>query len=172
MCIKILTRQYFVPRQTVLDCTSFFTYKSKAMNSYLTPFSKSLLTGLFAGISATFICIIYNVIFRDETRFQLFNIINVSSLIFGVNVLFMVIGIVYYWFIKYIKRGQLFFIATFVLLTAYFVFKTSDIHRSDDQAVNMEFHHLLIAMIIIMSISAAIGIPVLFHSKRFEDNVL
>src|SRR5262245_23126241 len=152
----------------------FFTYKiKKAMNSsYLTPFSKALLTGLFAGISATFICIIYNIIFRDETGYQLFNFINVSSLIFGVNVLFVVIGIIYYWFIKYMKRGDLFFAGVFILLTLFLIFKTSGIHRSDDQTVNVEFHHLLIAMIIIMSISASIGIPVLFHSKRFEDNVL
>jgi len=141
-------------------------------SSYLTPFAKSLLTGLFAGISATFICIIYNVISRDENSFPLFNFINVSSLIFGVNILFVVIGIVYYWFINFLKRGELFFIGTFILITGYCIFKTNDIHRSDNPIWNLEFHHLLIAMIVIMSISAFVGIPVLFHSKRFEEHVL
>jgi len=140
--------------------------------TYLTPFSKSILTGLFAGIASTFICIIYNVIYRDETAFPLFNFINVSSLIFGVNVLFLVIGVIYYWFIKYIKRGQLFFIITFILITLLGVFSVSGIHRSDDQVWNIEFHHLFDAMIIIMGIAAAIGIPWLYHSKRFEDYVI
>ena len=140
--------------------------------TYLTPFSKSILTGLFAGIASTFICIIYNVIYRDETAFPLFNFINVSSLIFGVNVLFLVIGVIYYWFIKYIKRGQLFFIITFILITLLGVLSVSGIHRSDDQVWNIEFHHLFDAMIIIMGIAAAIGIPWLYHSKRFEDYVI
>lgn len=141
-------------------------------SSYLTPFAKSLLTGLFAGISATFICIIFNVIYKNETSFPFSNFINVSTLIFGVNILFVVIGVVYYWFIKYLKRGELFFIATFILLTLFCIFKSNTIHRSDNQTWNIEFHHLLIAMILIMSISASIGIPVLFHSKRFEEHVL
>ncbi|MBO9199389.1 MULTISPECIES: hypothetical protein [Niastella] len=143
------------------------------MNSYLTTFSKALLTGVFAGISATFICIIYNVIFRDETGYQLFNLINVSSLIFGVNILFMLIGIIYYWFIKYMKRGgEILYIGVFILITVFCILKTYGIHRTDDQAANIEFHHLLIAMIVILSIAASIGIPVMFHSKRFEEHVL
>jgi len=142
-------------------------------SSYLTPFSKALLTGVFAGISATFICIIYNVIFRDETGFQLFNLINVSSLIFGVNIAFMLIGIIYYWFIKYGKRsGEMIYIGVFVLITIWGILKTSGIQRTDDMAANVQFHHLFIAMIIIWSIAASIGIPVLFHSKKFEEHVL
>ena len=141
-------------------------------SSYLTPFSKALLTGVFAGISATFICIIYNVIFRDETGYQLFNLINVSSLIFGVNILFLLIGIIYYWFIKFLKRGEIVYIGVFILITVIGIIKTYGIQRTDDQAANIEFHHLLIAMIVILSIAASIGIPVMFHSKRFEEHVL
>jgi FlaA1/EpsC-like NDP-sugar epimerase len=140
--------------------------------TYLTPFSKSVLTGLFAGIAATFICIIYNIIYRDETAFPLFSFINVSSLIFGVNVLFIVIGVVYYWFTRYLKQGQLFFIITFIVITVLSVLSVSGIHRTDDPVWNVEFHHLFNAMIIIWGIAAAIGIPWLFHSKRFEDNVI
>lgn len=142
-------------------------------SSYLTTFSKALLTGVFAGISATFICIIYNVIFRDETGYQLFNIINVSSLIFGVNIAFMLIGVIYYWFIKYGKRsGEMIYIGMLVLITIFVILKTSGIHRTDDLAANIQFHHLLIAMIVIWGAAAAIGIPVMFHSKRFEEHIL
>jgi len=142
-------------------------------SSYLTPFSKALLTGVFAGISATFICIIYNVIFRDETGYQLFNLINVSSLIFGVNIAFMLIGVIYYWFIKYLKRsGEMVYIGVFILITILGILKTSGIQRTDDLVANIQFHHLFIAMIVIWSIAASIGIPVMFHSKSFEEHVL
>lgn len=141
-------------------------------SSYLTPFSKALLTGLFAGIAATFICIIYSAIYHNETDFPLFNFINVSSLIFCVNILFVVIGIVYYWFTKYIKRGELLFIVLFILIALLCILKAAGIHRSDDPLWNLEFHHLLIAMVIIMGIAAVVGIPVLFHNKGFEEHVL
>jgi hypothetical protein len=141
-------------------------------SSYLTTFSRALLTGVFAGISATFVCIIYNVIFRDETSYQLFNLINVSSLIFGVNIAFMLIGIIYYWFIKFLKRGEIIYIGVFILITILGIVKTSGIQRTDDVAANIQFHHLFIAMIVIWSMAASIGIPVLFHSKRFEEHVL
>lgn len=141
-------------------------------SSYLTSFSKALLTNVFAGISTTFICIIYNVIFRNETSYQLFNLINVSSLIFGVNIAFMLIGIIYYWFIKFFKRGEMIYIGVFILITILGIVKTSDIQRTDDVAANIQFHHLFIAMIVIWSLAASIGIPVMFHSKKFEEHVL
>ena len=141
-------------------------------SSYLTPFSKALLTGLFAGIAATFLCIIYSAIYHNETDFPLFNFINVSSLIFCVNILFVIIGVMYYWFTKYIKRGELLFVALFILITLFGILKTSDIHRSSEPLWNLEFHHLFIALLVIMGIAAAVGIPVLYHNKRFEDTVL
>lgn len=141
-------------------------------SSYLTPFSKSLLTGLFAGIAATFICIIYSAVYHDETDFPLFNFINVSSLIFCVNILFVLIGVIYYWLTKYIKRGELLFIALFVLVTLLCILTASGIHRSSVPLWNLEFHHLYIAILVIMGIAAAIGIPVLYHNRRFEEHVL
>jgi len=142
-------------------------------SNYLTPFSKSLLTGVFAGISATFICIIYNIIYRGETSYGLFSIFNVSSLIFGVNILFMFIGVVHYWFTKFIKRGEeVVYAIFFALLTIFLIIKIPGTHRVNDITENTEFHHLTIAMTLIMGIAAAIGIPVLVHSKKFEEEVL
>ena len=141
-------------------------------SNYLTPFSKSLLTGVFAGISATFICIIYNIVYRDETSYGLFSFFNVSSLIFAVNVLFMFIGVVHYWFTNFIKRGELVYAAFFLLVTIFLIVKIPGIHRVNDVTENTEFHHLAIAMTVILGIAAAIGIPVLFHSKKFEEEVL
>ena len=142
-------------------------------SNYLTPFSKSLLTGVFAGISATFICIIYNIIYRGETSYGLFSIFNVSSLIFGVNILFMFIGVVHYWFTKFIKRGgEVVYAIFFALLTIFLIIKIPGTHRVNDITENTEFHHLAIAMTLIMGVGAAIGIPLLVHSRKFEETVL
>ena len=141
-------------------------------SSYLTPISKSILTGLFAGIVATLICLGYNIFYRDSTGYPLASIINVSSLIFFVNFVFLIIGFIYYGFIKSMRKGDVAFIVVFVLLTIFLCWRATLAHRSDDPVLNAEFHHLLLAMIIIMGIAASFGIPYLFHSKKFEEHVL
>lgn len=140
--------------------------------TYLTKFSKSILTGLFAGIVATLICLGYDVFYREGTRFPLSSIINVSSLIFFTNIVFVVIGVIYYGFLKTGKKGELFYIIAFVLLTIYFAFGAMSSHRSDDPLLNTEFHQLLLPIVIIMGAIAAFGIPFLFHYKKFEEYVL
>jgi hypothetical protein len=143
----------------------------KNETSYHDRFTKAMLTGLFAGIIATVVCLGYNIFYREHTGFPLASIINVSSLIFFVNILFVIIGIIYYGFIQS-KKGDLAFTIVFILLTVFFCWRALYSHRSDEALLNNEFHHLLIAMIIIMGIAASIGIPLLFHSKKFEEHVL
>jgi integral membrane sensor domain MASE1 len=142
------------------------------MQPYQTRFSKAILTGLFVGIFATLICLAYNIYYRETTSFPLASLINVSSLIFAVNLLFLVVGLVYYACIKTFKKGDLVFIVLFVLLTIFFTWKGDQVYRTDNHILNMEFHHLLVPMILIMGISAIVGIPLLFHSRKFEENVL
>jgi hypothetical protein len=139
---------------------------------YLSRFSKALLTGLFVGIIITLVCLAYNIYFRDTTRYPLASIINVSSLIFFVNLLFVVIGIIYYGFTAMFKKGDLVFCIVFIALTAFLAWRSDFAYRSDNPLFNHEFHQLLIAMVVIMGIGAALGIPVLYHSKKFEEHVL
>jgi hypothetical protein len=141
-------------------------------STYLTPLSKAVLTGLFVGIVATVICLLYNIFYRDSTGFPLSNFINVSSLIFAVNLLFLVIGFVYYAFLQANRKGEIAFVIFFLLLTIYFTLKAAGIHRSDNPVFNSEFHQLLEPMIIFMGLAAAIGIPFLYHNEKFEEVVL
>ena len=136
------------------------------------PLSKAVLTGLFAGFTATVVCLIYNLIFRESTSFSLSDIINVSSLIFAVNLLFLVIGIVYYGFITSFRKGGLLFMIIFVLLTIFFSWKAETVHRSPDPLLNSEFRQLLLGIVIITGVSAAFLLPFLFHNKKFEEHVL
>ena len=81
--------------------------------NFQTPFSKAFLTGLFVGILSTFICLTYNLVYRAETGFMPTAIINVASIIFGVNILFIVIGLIYYALTTVSRKGELLFIILF-----------------------------------------------------------
>jgi hypothetical protein len=138
---------------------------------YSTPFSKATLTGVFVGIITTVVCIFYDVIFRQSTGFLLSDYINVSTLIFCTNLLFLVIGIIYFVFLR-IKKGEIFFIVLFLALTAIFAFMADHAQRSPVPQLNAEFHRLLVPIVIIMGLAASIAIPYLFHNKKFEEHVL
>ena len=134
--------------------------------------SQALLTGLFAGMIATVICIVFNIVYRDESRFALSEIINVSSLIFGVNLVFLLIGAVYYMCLKTFQKGDLIFIVVFLLLTVFLAWRAMYVHRADDAVQNREFHNLLLGVIVISGLLASLGIPWLYHNKKFRENVV
>jgi hypothetical protein len=59
------------------------------------------MTGLFIGIADTVICLLYNLFYRDGGHgFFSSDIVNVSSIIFGTNILFVVIGVLFFAFAK------------------------------------------------------------------------
>jgi len=135
-------------------------------------FYQSMLTGFFVGFFATIVCLAYNIIFRDSTGFPLSSFINVSSIIFLVNLLFPVIGIIYYGFITTFKKADIVFVIAFFLLTVFLVWRTELVHRTDDHLLNMEFRNLLLGIVVILGISASVFIPILYHSKKFKEMVL
>lgn len=135
-------------------------------------FYRSLMTALFVGIFTTILTLIYDLFFVEMLEFPLSAIINVSSLIFCVNLLFLVIGLVYYAFITLFKQGNIFFIIVFILVTAFLVWKAEGVNRTDNYTVNIQFRNLLAGIIIIAGILASFAIPFLFHNKKFEKYVL
>jgi hypothetical protein len=135
------------------------------------PFSKAMLTGVFVGFVVTIICLIYNIIYRDSTGFLPADFINVSSLIFAVNLLFWLIGIVYFILLKSFKKGNIFFLVLFGLFAAFCIWRSAVMHRWDDTHLNAQFKGLLEGILVIMTIGIFI-IPYLFHNKKFEEHVL
>ena len=134
-------------------------------------FTRAMLTGLFVGFIATIICLAYNIFYRESTGFSPADFINVSSLIFAVNLLFWVIGIIYYLFFKYFRKGDTIFFVVFILLVALCIWKSAEANRSTIHEINVQFRGLLLGIVIILGIGALL-IPVLFHNKRFEREVL
>ncbi|HRO47185.1 hypothetical protein [Agriterribacter sp.] len=140
--------------------------------NFQTPFSKAFLTGLFVGIISTFICLTYNLVYRTETGFMPTDIINVASIIFGVNILFIVIGLIYFALTKASAKGELVFIILFSLLTVFLAWQAEGVNRSVNHEMTVQFRGLLLGVIIIMGIGASFLVPFLFHNKKFERNVL
>ena len=73
------------------------------------PLSKPILTSVFIGFFATILCLIYNIIFRESTGYKPADFINVSSLIFAVNLIFFGAGLVYFFLLRAFKRGDMVF---------------------------------------------------------------
>lgn len=135
-------------------------------------FYRAFMTSVFVGLAATIVTLIYDYIFVQIFGFPLSAIINVASLIFAVNIVFLLVGILYYIFIASFKKGDLLYILLFVLLTAFLAWRSEYANRSDDFVVNRQFRQLLSGTVIIMGIMAAFLVPYLYHNKKFEDAVL
>jgi hypothetical protein len=134
-------------------------------------FVKAIMTGLFVGIIDTLICLAYNIGFRNYTGYIPSSIINVSSLIFCVNLTMTVVGIVFYAFHRSFRQGDPIYVIFFLALTAFLAWKITGIHRFDDARDNTSFKELLGGIVLIMGISGAC-LPFLFRSRKFVDAII
>jgi hypothetical protein len=138
------------------------------------PFVKAFMTGLAVGIADTILCLAFNLLWRKDGAIGFFSsdIINVSSIIFGTNILFIVISVLYFGFLKAERKGELLFSVIFAALTVWGVIAAAHVHRSPDPVQNGRFHVLLTGVILIFGISAAVGMPLLYHNKKFGQHIL
>jgi hypothetical protein len=136
------------------------------------PFYKALMTGVFTGFAVTILCLFYNLFYRGSTDFIPADIINVSSIIFGVNSFFLLVGLAYGFFAKASGKGDLIHMAVFAALTLFCVWRVQFAVRSDNPVTNAEFRSLLTAIILIVGVSASFAIPFLFHNKGFEKDII
>jgi membrane protease YdiL (CAAX protease family) len=134
-------------------------------------FTRAMLTGLFIGVVDTLICLAYNIGYRDITGYTPSALINVSSLIFGVNLILLLIGMLYFVFIRLFGKRDIVFIAVFVLLTLFLIWKANTGHRFEDFALNKEWKGLILGVVAILGVSAS-GLPFCFHSRFFDKYVL
>jgi hypothetical protein len=136
------------------------------------PFIKVLMTALAIGITDTILCLLYNLIYRNGSGgFFSSDFINVSSIIFGVNLLFLVIGVIYFGFLQAKRKGEMLYSVLLVVLTILGVWAAVHVQRSPDPAMNDRFHGLLTGVVLIVGISAA-SMPLLYNSRWFGQHVL
>jgi len=129
-----------------------------------TEFSKSLLAGVFAGISATILSLLYNAFFRGIIGFNLSDIINVSTIIFALMTVVTIAGVIFYFFHHYLRRGTLVFQLASVLITVLLIVGSMQIQRSDNPVLSEEFRELLWGIIGITGICTVFIIPFLYKN--------
>lgn len=127
-----------------------------------TEFSKSLLAGVFAGITATVLSLVFNAFFRRIIGFNLSDIINVSTLIFVLILIVTTAGIIFYFFHHYIKKGTFVFQIAAVIITLLLIASTMQIQRSANPGLSIEFRELLWGIISITGVCTVFIIPFLF----------
>lgn len=134
-------------------------------------FFKAMMTGLFIGIIDTIICLAYNIGFRSETGYIPSEIINVSSLIFAVNLLLTIVGIVFFFFHRFIRGGDVVYSIVFLALTVWLAVKTFSSVRFGDARLDNGWHGLMGGVVLICGISAT-SLPLFFRSTKFQDAVI
>jgi hypothetical protein len=137
-----------------------------------TTFYRSFMTCVFTGLIGTVFCMFYDLAFVQIMNFPLSSIINVSTLIFAVNITFLVVGTLYYWSVTLVKHGETVYIALFILITAFMLLKIQGFQRTDNAVINTQFRWLSSGIIIILGALAAIAVPFLYRSRKFDEYVL
>ena len=127
-----------------------------------TELSKSVLAGLFAGITATTLSLIFNVCFRRINGFSLSAIINVSTIIFSLILVVTISGVIFYFFHHYFKNGMLIFKLGSIVFTLLLIAGAMHIQRSSDPSISKGFRELLLGIISITEVCTIFIIPFLF----------
>lgn len=139
---------------------------------YQTSFSRALLTSVFVGFVAAIICLFFNIVYREQTGLVPTEIINVSTLIFGVNLYFFITGMIYAGLRGASAKGDLIYIVLFILITIFFAWKAEGVSRTHDHDVTVKFRGLLLGVILISGIGVSFVVPYLFHNKKFNKSIL
>ena len=133
---------------------------------------RAFMVPLFVGVADALICLIFNVTFRSGRPYFSSDLINVSYIIFGLLFLFAMIGIIYLLLLKFSTRGNIIFVFLFAVLSILAIAAVTTGHFSDNPIENASFRGLLLGITIIVGVSATVGVPLLYGSRKFEQNVV
>lgn len=132
-----------------------------------TEFSKTLLTGVFAGIIATCVNLVYNFIYRGMEGFYPSEIINVSSVIFVTMIVFVVGALAYFMLRNFTKQGNLIYIVVFGVLTILCLYFSLHVNRSNHPLEITQFRGLLFGTTALTGVMLAVLLPYLSKHPEF-----
>lgn len=135
-------------------------------------FFRAFMTSVFAGLAATITAVIFDMVGAQVFYFPLSFLNNVSTLIFSVNILFPILGVLYYGCLKLSNKGDLIFITICTVITVYYAVKAWGMQATANPVLNLQIRDLFTGITLILGIFAALAIPVCFHSEKFERTVV
>lgn len=131
-----------------------------------TNLSRGVLSGLFAGLTATVINIVFVIIYRSVTQFYEFNGLDITVIVFGSIIQLMVCGLLFSFFVYYLKKGIGFYRLMVVLITIAIIVLGIIARQSIMGSAADDFKFMVVGTQVIIGCLAAFFIPYLFlHDK-------
>lgn len=129
-------------------------------------FGRCLLAGLFTGIVASLVIVVFNVVYRGAVDLIAYAVVMPLSIFFAFPFFNLVAGGIYYLFVAHVRRGQAWYSITILVTTVIIALATSlDGGHSSDRDVE-KFRGLLLGLEIIEGFMAAFVIPFLANHPR------
>ncbi|HEV2480572.1 MAG TPA: hypothetical protein VGS79_12940 [Puia sp.] len=125
-------------------------------------FDRCLLGGLFTGLIASLVAIVFNVIYRGSTNLIAFAVVMPISIFTAFPFFNLVVGGVYFLFVHNLKKGARLFIVVFLLATVLSIVLTRYTGSRADHLV-VEFKGLVIGLEVIEGVLGALLIPFLVN---------
>jgi len=127
-----------------------------------TDLSRSVLGGLFAGIIAAAANMVFVFVYRAIAEFHQFNSVDVTVIVFGSLLLCIVCGLIFYWFVHYLKSGIMFYRIAVFIVTIAIIYAGIVVRSSVVGEVPVDFRVIVIGTQVIIGGLAEFLIPYLF----------
>lgn len=145
-----------------------FIFKIWCMNyDYAqTDFSRGILSGLFAGLIGCVANSIFVLVYRGITSFYEFNGLDVTVIVFGSVLQLIVCGLVFYFFVHYLRRGIISYRIAVVIITIVIFYLGLMVRRSMFGDVQTNFKALVVGTQIIIGVLAAFLVPYIYRHDK------
>ena len=131
-------------------------------------FSKCILAGVFSGLAATVTNLTYNYFYRDHTKYTPSGIVNITTIIFGTMILFILCSNLYYALSKAMKSGSVIYMIIFAALTLLGLWAIMGGGHETGSLLASDFKGLILGMEIICGALLTFFIPYLMkHQSIF-----
>ena len=131
-----------------------------------TDFSRGILSGLFAGLIAAVANTVFVLVYRSISSFYEFNGLDVTVIVFGSVLQLITCGLVFYFFVHYLKRGIISYRIIVTIITALIFSAGIMVRRSVIGDVPNNFIVLVVGTQVIIGSLAVLFIPYLFRHDK------
>jgi magnesium-transporting ATPase (P-type) len=125
--------------------------------------SRSVLGGLFSGIVATVLNMIFVYAYRFISDFEDFQGFDLTVIVFGTLLLSLACGVVFYLFVHYMKRGVTAYRIAVFIITLLIIYLGLTLRQSIRGEVPMDFRIIVVITQVVIGGLAAFLIPYLFR---------
>jgi len=134
---------------------------------------RAFMTALFVGVIDAFLCLVYNIWYRDTRPYFQSDLINVSYIIFGFIFIFCLIGLIHVGARRiFPTKGPLVYIVLMSSLTAVILYLIHTGIYSKDPVEDHSLRTESTGLVLIAGISSVVLIPLLYRSRVFEKYVV